>query len=95
MRPESSLPQALIGAPSTRDWSAFSAWAEAEGWRVPSRELALYRRELVDSAFVLHDSNDVPLGMVTVCHQPGGNRNGSRHGRSRGFHAGRFCPWTV
>ena len=72
MRPERNLTDAVVGPPSSRDWTAFCAWAQAEGWRVPASELAIYRRELAGSAFVLRDSDEVPLGMVTVCHQPGG-----------------------
>lgn len=66
MRPERS-PAEAFGAPSPQDWATFQDWAKAEGWRVPVRELALYRIELADSAFVLRDSDDVPLGFVTVC----------------------------
>lgn len=40
---------------------------------MPARELALYRQELTDSAFVLRDGSGVPLGFVTVCrHQRSG-----------------------
>ena len=97
MRPERKTTEALIGPPTSRDWTAFCAWAQAEGWRVPSRELAIYRRELAGSAFVLRDSDDVPLGMVTVCPQPGAawignlivdpNRRGAGFGRRLFEHA--------
>jgi ribosomal protein S18 acetylase RimI-like enzyme len=36
---------------------------------VPRRELALYRQELADSAFVLRDEWRQPLAFVTVCRQ--------------------------
>lgn len=45
----------------------FEQWAAGEGWRVPARELALYRNELADSAFVLREDDGCPLGFVTVC----------------------------
>ncbi|HSR25150.1 MAG TPA: GNAT family N-acetyltransferase [Candidatus Eisenbacteria bacterium] len=72
MRPERSAP-GTIGPPSPQDWETFLLWARLEGWRVPARELALYREELADSAFVLRASDGAALGFVTVCrHRQGG-----------------------
>lgn len=60
---------AAIGTPKTQDWEVFRRWAAAEGWRVPAREVALYRNALADSAMVLRDGDGAPLGFVTVCRQ--------------------------
>lgn len=57
----------MLGRPDPSEWPSFMAWAEREGWRVPARELALYRLELAESAFVLRDGEGLPLGFVTVC----------------------------
>jgi GNAT superfamily N-acetyltransferase len=51
------------------EWDVFRHWAASEGWRVPVRELSLYRNEFADSAFVLRDGASAPLGFVTVCRQ--------------------------
>lgn len=69
MLPESSIVKMTIARPAVRDWPVFRQWAEHEGWRVPMRELALYREELADSALVLRDETERPLGFVTVCRQ--------------------------
>lgn len=67
MRPE-PFPAGVFATPSARDWETFRTWAGLEGWRVPARELALYRHELAGSAFVLRAADDgAPLGLVTVC----------------------------
>jgi len=67
---------------------------------VPARELALYRHELADSAFVLRGEQDQPLGFVTICRQSGsawiGNlivdpqQRGAGHGRRLFEHAVRM-----
>lgn len=97
MRPETSPGEEMIGSPSPPEWDIFLRWASGEGWRVPARELALYRNELADSAFVLRDAAGTPLGFVTVCrHQRSawiGNlivdpkRRGAGHGRRLFTHA--------
>lgn len=69
MRPESRQTEKLIGSPSAHDWTFFQGWALHAGWRVPDRELALYRHELADSAFVLRNELGQPLGFVTICRQ--------------------------
>ena len=56
-----------FGIPTCQDWRRFLAWARLEDWRVPARELALYRNELADSAFVLRNVDRAPVGFVTVC----------------------------
>jgi len=58
-----------IGTPAAQDWEVFQRWAATEGWRVPAQELALYRQELADSAFMLRDADARPLAFVTVCRQ--------------------------
>lgn len=67
MLPECQTAEEKLGTPSARDWDIFQAWARLENWRVPARELALYRSVLADSAFVLRDGNDAPVGFITVC----------------------------
>ena len=67
MRPERQLNAVSFDRPDHFDWPFFQKWVRAEGWRVPARELTLYRQELADSAFVLRDHSGVPLGFVTVC----------------------------
>ena len=67
MQPERCLAGNMLGRPNPSEWPTFMAWAEREGWRVPARELALYRLELTESAFVLRDGEGHPLGFVTVC----------------------------
>lgn len=67
MRPERYIAENLPGRPDPAEWPIFMAWAAREGWRVPARELALYRLELAGSAFVLRDGKGQPLGFVTVC----------------------------
>ncbi|MCM2263953.1 MAG: GNAT family N-acetyltransferase [Desulfuromonadales bacterium] len=57
----------VIGSPVPREWENFLAWAELEGWRVPVRELSVYRNELADCVFVLRDADACPRGFVTVC----------------------------
>ena len=68
MLPEYRPVHPACATPSVHDWEVFREWAAREGWRVPEQELALYRKELADSAFVLRDGDD-PLGFVTVCRQ--------------------------
>jgi len=89
--------QERFATPSAGEWEIFRQWAEREGWRVPARELTLYRHELVDSAFVLRGAAGEPLGFVTICrHQRSGwignlivapERRGSGHGRQLFRHA--------
>lgn len=67
MQPERCIAGILPGRPEPSDWSSFVTWAAGEGWRVPTRELALYRLELAESAFVLRGGEGQPLGFVTVC----------------------------
>jgi len=67
MRPDCRPRRETLGTPSPADWTCFREWSRQEGWRVPTRELALYRGELSDSATVLRDPEGVPLGFVTVC----------------------------
>lgn len=69
MPPEPGRPVGTVGSPSAADWQVFREWAEQEGWRVPERELALYRHDLADSAFVMRAGPGEPLGFVTVCRQ--------------------------
>lgn len=66
MRPEHSSREIALAVPLPQDWEQFCAWARHEGWRVPARELALYRNELADSATVLYE-DQVPCGFITVC----------------------------
>ena len=97
MLPECQSAEAAFGSPTVQDWELFLEWSTAEGWRVPAQELALYRHELADSAFVLRDEQSQPLGFVTVCRQHGsawiGNllvdpaRRGQGHGRRLFEHA--------
>ena len=97
MLPECRPDEAMIGSPTARDWAVFQAWASREGWRVPARELALYRCELADSAFVLRSEQGHPRGFVTICRQLGsawiGNlivapeQRGAGHGRRLFQHA--------
>lgn len=42
-----------IDSPTEADWDVFLQLARLEGWRVPLRELELYRRILADGTFVL------------------------------------------
>jgi len=73
VQPEKCLAEGVFSRPDQLDWPYFLAWAAEEGWRVPSWELALYRHELADSAYVWRDPDGVPLGFVTVCrHQRSG-----------------------
>lgn len=67
MQPERCLAGNVLGRPDPSEWPIFMAWAEREGWRVPARELALYRLELAESAFVLRGGDGQPLGFITVC----------------------------
>jgi GNAT superfamily N-acetyltransferase len=67
MQPEGYRRAVIIDTPAGQDWDTFQKWAATEEWRVPTRELALYRHELADSAFVLRDCEEGPLGFVTVC----------------------------
>lgn len=67
MLPERPIAEAMFGVPTPRDWDMFLEWSRLEDWRVPARELALYRKELADCAFVLRDGKDVPIGFITVC----------------------------
>ncbi len=69
MPPETGCPERIVSSPSAEEWQLFQAWANGEGWRVPRRELTLYRNELADSAFVLRGAEERPLGFVTVCRQ--------------------------
>lgn len=69
MQPEHRQTEEQIGVPAADEWPLFQAWAAAEGWRVPPRELTLYRQELADSAFVLRDGAGQPLGFVTIYRQ--------------------------
>ena len=63
---------AEIGRPERADWATFCRWAEAEGWRVPARELELYAGALAGGAFVLRQGPQA-LGFVTaVAHQRSG-----------------------
>ena len=72
MRPEWQTVEEPFGTPTPQDWELFLKWAMAEGWRVPAQELALYRGEMADSAFVLRGAAGDPLGFVTVSrHQRG------------------------
>lgn len=97
MLPEKRMLAESVDTPSAGDWEAFRMWAAREGWRIPARELALYRNELADSAFVLRNPADEPLGFVTVCRQQRsawiGNlivdpaRRGMGHGRRLFRHA--------
>jgi len=97
MLPECQSAEAAFGSPTVQDWEMFLEWSATEGWRVPAQELALYRHELADSAFVLYDEQRQPLGFVTVCRQHGsawiGNlivdpaRRGQGHGRRLFEHA--------
>ena len=57
----------VFGVPTYQDWSQFLVWARLEGWRVPARELALYRNELAGCAIVLRLAAGVLIGFVTVC----------------------------
>jgi GNAT superfamily N-acetyltransferase len=88
MRPDGGA-GSITAAPTAAEWALFLEWAALEGWRVPARELALYRGELAGSAFVLRDGADRPLGFVTVCrHQRSawiGNLLVAPWGRGRGF----------
>lgn len=69
MRPDGCRMEEVVDVPSLQDWDLFREWARLEGWRVPARELALYRQELAASAFVLRNGSGSPLGFVTVCRQ--------------------------
>lgn len=66
MLPERRSREITLAVPLPQDWERFCAWARHEGWRVPARELALYRNELADSATVLYE-DQVPCGFITVC----------------------------
>lgn len=67
MRPELRPVAETFGSPSAQDWTRFQTWARYEGWRVPARELSLYRCELASSAVVLRDAHGETVGFVTVC----------------------------
>lgn len=66
MLPERRRREITLAVPLPQDWERFCAWARHEGWRVPARELALYRNELAASATVLYE-DQVPCGFITVC----------------------------
>ncbi|NJC89166.1 MAG: GNAT family N-acetyltransferase [Desulfuromonas sp.] len=67
MQPEYRSAEATIVRPSARDWEIFLEWAGLESWRVPARELQLYRGVLADSAFVLRTGDEAPVGFITTC----------------------------
>jgi GNAT superfamily N-acetyltransferase len=54
-----------IDSPTEADWQVFLDLAMAEGWRVPRRELELYRGILAGGAFVLRRQGE-PCGFVTA-----------------------------
>ena len=97
MRPERQPVAVASNRPDRFDWPFFEAWAAVEGWQVPAWELALYRNELADSAFVRRDHDRTPVGFVTVCrHQRTGwignllvdpAQRGKGHGRRLFAHA--------
>lgn len=100
MQPENRYHEIMFNHPAATDWGIFQAWAAREGWRVPQREISLYRQELADSVFVSRDCDGTPLGFITVCrHQRQawiGNlivdpdRRGAGHGRALFRHAVRL-----
>jgi GNAT superfamily N-acetyltransferase len=65
--PGASSGKVVLVTPGAEEWTIFAEWARAEGWRVPARELSLYRNELADAAFVLRDDDAAPLGFITIC----------------------------
>jgi len=59
-------------SPTEADWQVFLELARAEGWRIPPRELELYRGPLSDCAFVLRRQG-AACGFVTaVAHERSG-----------------------
>jgi GNAT superfamily N-acetyltransferase len=54
-----------IDCPTGADWQFFLELARDEGWRIPARELELYRGPLADCAFVLRRQGE-PCGFVTA-----------------------------
>lgn len=61
-----------IDSPTEKDWQFFLKLARAEGWRIPPRELELYRGPLADCAFVLRRDGEVCGFVTTVAHERSG-----------------------
>lgn len=61
-----------IISPSVDDWEIFLFLAREEGWRVPLREVELYRGAFAESAFVLREGEDVCGFVTAVCHERSG-----------------------
>jgi GNAT superfamily N-acetyltransferase len=59
-------------SPIDADWRVFLDLARAEGWRVPARELELYRGALADSAFVLRRQGEACGFVTAVAHERSG-----------------------
>lgn len=55
-----------IGPAVAADWPLFLAWARAEGWRVPQREVELFRDAGLGTALVLREEGSAS-GFVTCC----------------------------
>lgn len=54
----------VIEKASAADWQTFLAWAQEEGWRVPQREIQLFRDEGLGTALVLREAGTLS-GFVT------------------------------